>query len=191
MIIGILKEPAGENRVAMLPEQLVPLVKQGIEVMVEEDAGANAFANNELYVTAGATVTNRNTVLSSASILLSYWSIPDDELAKTQKGVILIGVFQPLFNFQLMKAWASNGFTVFSLDMIPRTTRAQSMDVLSSQANIAGYKAVLKAANLLPRYFPMFMTAAGSIPPAKLMVLGAGVAGLQAVATAKRFGAVV
>ncbi|HLD52575.1 MAG TPA: NAD(P) transhydrogenase subunit alpha [Sediminibacterium sp.] len=191
MIIGILKEPAGENRVAMLPEQLVPLVKQGIEVMVEEDAGANAFANNELYVTAGATVTNRNTVLSSASILLSYWSIPDDELAKTQKGVILIGVFQPLFNFQLMKAWASNGFTVFSLDMIPRTTRAQSMDVLSSQANIAGYKAVLKAANLLPRYFPMFMTAAGSIPPAKLMVLGAGVAGLQAVATAKRLGAVV
>lgn len=191
MIIGILKEPAGENRVAMLPEQLVPLVKQGIEVMVEEDAGANAFANNELYVTAGATVTNRNTVLSSASILLSYWSIPDDELAKTQKGAILIGVFQPLFNFQLMKAWASNGFTVFSLDMIPRTTRAQSMDVLSSQANIAGYKAVLKAANLLPRYFPMFMTAAGSIPPAKLMVLGAGVAGLQAVATAKRLGAVV
>lgn len=191
MIIGILKEPAGENRVAMLPEQLVPLVKQGIEVMVEEDAGANAFANNELYVTAGATVTNRNTVLSSASILLSYWSIPDDELAKTQKGVILIGVFQPLFNFQLMKIWASNGFTVFSLDMIPRTTRAQSMDVLSSQANIAGYKAVLKAANLLPRYFPMFMTAAGSIPPAKLMVLGAGVAGLQAVATAKRLGAVV
>ncbi|HQS23990.1 MAG: NAD(P) transhydrogenase subunit alpha [Sphingobacteriia bacterium 24-36-13] len=191
MIIGILKEPAGENRVAMLPEQLVLLVKQGIEVMVEKDAGANAFANNELYVTAGATVTNRNTVLSSASILLSYWSIPDDELAKTQKGVILIGVFQPLFNFQLMKAWASNGFTVFSLDMIPRTTRAQSMDVLSSQANIAGYKAVLKAANLLPRYFPMFMTAAGSIPPAKLMVLGAGVAGLQAVATAKRLGAVV
>jgi len=191
MIIGILKEPAGENRVAMLPEQLVPLVKQGIEVMVEEDAGANAFANNELYVTAGATVTNRNTVLSSASILLSYWSIPDDELAKTQKGVILIGVFQPLFNFQIMKAWASNGFTVFSLDMIPRTTRAQSMDVLSSQANIAGYKAVLKAANLLSRYFPMFMTAAGSIPPAKLMVLGAGVAGLQAVATAKRLGAVV
>lgn len=191
MIIGILKEPAGENRVAMLPEQLVPLLKQGIEVMVEEDAGANAFANNELYVTAGATVTNRNTVLSSASILLSYWSIPDDELTKTQKGVILIGVFQPLFNFQLMKAWASNGFTVFSLDMIPRTTRAQSMDVLSSQANIAGYKAVLKAADLLPRYFPMFMTAAGSIPPAKLMVLGAGVAGLQAVATAKRLGAVV
>lgn len=191
MIIGILKEPAGENRVAMLPEQLASLVKQGIQVMVEEDAGANAFANNELYVTAGATVTNRHTVLSSASILLSYWSISAEDLAKTQPGTILVGVFQPLFNFHLMKEWASKGFTVFSLDMIPRTTRAQSMDVLSSQANIAGYKAVLKAANLLPRYFPMFMTAAGSIPPAKLMVLGAGVAGLQAVATAKRLGAVV
>jgi len=191
MIIGILKEPAGENRVAMLPEQLASLVKQGIQVMVEEDAGASAFANNELYVNAGANVTNRNNVLSSANILLSYWNISKEELAKTQQGAILIGVFQPLFNFHLMKEWASQGFSVFSLDMIPRTTRAQSMDVLSSQANIAGYKAVLKAADLLPRYFPMFMTAAGSIPPAKLMVLGAGVAGLQAVATAKRLGAVV
>ncbi|OYZ01401.1 MAG: NAD(P) transhydrogenase subunit alpha [Sphingobacteriia bacterium 28-36-52] len=191
MIIGILKEPAGENRVAMLPEQLAALVKQGIQVMVENDAGAKAFANNESYIAAGATITNRDALLTAANILLSYWSISQEELAKIQKGTILVGVFQPLFNFQLMKEWAKNGFTVFSLDMIPRTTRAQSMDVLSSQANIAGYKAVLKAANLLPRYFPMFMTAAGSIPPAKLMVLGAGVAGLQAVATAKRLGAVV
>lgn len=191
MIIGILKEPAGENRVAMLPEQLATLVKQGIQIMVEEDAGARSFANNDSYKNAGATITDRNTVLSSANILLSYWSISQEDLAKTTKGAILIGVFQPLFNFQLMKKWASQGFSVFSLDMIPRTTRAQSMDVLSSQANIAGYKAVLKAADLLPRYFPMFMTAAGSIPPAKLMVLGAGVAGLQAVATAKRLGAVV
>lgn len=191
MIIGILKEPAGENRVAMLPEQLATLVKQGIQIMVEEDAGARSFANNDSYKNAGANITDRNTVLSSANILLSYWSISQEDLAKTPKGAILIGVFQPLFNFQLMKEWASQGFSVFSLDMIPRTTRAQSMDVLSSQANIAGYKAVLKAADLLPRYFPMFMTAAGSIPPAKLMVLGAGVAGLQAVATAKRLGAVV
>ncbi|MDO8996026.1 MAG: NAD(P) transhydrogenase subunit alpha [Sediminibacterium sp.] len=191
MIIGILKEPAGENRVAMLPEQLASLVKQGIQVMVEEDAGARAFANNELYIAAGATMVSRNTLLTSATILLSYWSISAEDLAKTQPGAILVGVFQPLFNFQLMKEWASKGFSIFSLDMIPRTTRAQSMDVLSSQANIAGYKAVLKAADLLPRYFPMFMTAAGSIPPAKLMVLGAGVAGLQAIATAKRLGAVV
>ncbi|PJE45576.1 MAG: NAD(P)(+) transhydrogenase (Re/Si-specific) subunit alpha [Sediminibacterium sp.] len=191
MIIGILKEPIGENRVAMLPEQLAVLVKQGIEVMVEMDAGVRAFANNDTYTEAGAKITDRNSLLSSAHILLCYWAIPNDDLLKIQKGAVLIGVFQPLFNYSLMNEWAAKGVTVFSLDMIPRTTRAQSMDVLSSQANIAGYKAVLKAADLLPRYFPMFMTAAGSIPPAKLMVLGAGVAGLQAVATAKRLGAVV
>lgn len=191
MIIGILKEPIGENRVAMLPEQLAVLVKQGIEVMVEVDAGVRAFANNDAYNGVGAKITDRNTLLSSANILLGYWSISHDDLLKIQKGAVLVGVFQPLFNYSLMNEWAATGLTVFSLDMIPRTTRAQSMDVLSSQANIAGYKAVLKAADLLPRYFPMFMTAAGSIPPAKLMVLGAGVAGLQAVATAKRLGAVV
>ena len=100
-------------------------------------------------------------------------------------------MYQPLFNNQLMQQWATKGLTVFSLDMLPRTTRAQSMDVLSSQANIAGYKAVLHAANLYPRYFPMFMTAAGSIAPAKVLILGAGVAGLQAIATARRLGAVV
>lgn len=191
MIIGILKEPVGENRVAMLPEQLAVLVKQGIEVMVEVDAGVRAFANNDAYTGVGVKIADRNTLLSSANILLGYWSISHDDLLKVQKGAVLVGVFQPLFNYSLMNEWAAKGLTVFSLDMIPRTTRAQSMDVLSSQANIAGYKAVLKAADLLPRYFPMFMTAAGSIPPAKLMVLGAGVAGLQAVATAKRLGAVV
>jgi NAD(P) transhydrogenase subunit alpha len=191
MIIGILKEPIGENRVAMLPEQLAVLVKLGIEVMVEVDAGIRAFANNDSYSAVGATITDRNTLLSSANIVLGYWSISNEDVLKIQKEAVLVGVFQPLFNYSLMNEWAAKGVTVFSLDMIPRTTRAQSMDVLSSQANIAGYKAVLKAADLLPRYFPMFMTAAGSIPPAKLMVLGAGVAGLQAVATAKRLGAVV
>ena len=191
MIIGILKEPIGENRVAMLPEQLAVLVKLGIEVMVEVDAGIRAFANNDSYSAVGATITDRNTLLSSANIVLGYWSISNEDVLKIQKEAVLVGVFQPLFNYSLMNEWAAKGVTVFSLDMIPRTTRAQSMDVLSSQANIAGYKAVLKAADLSPRYFPMFMTAAGSIPPAKLMVLGAGVAGLQAVATAKRLGAVV
>lgn len=191
MIIGILKEPAGENRVSMLPEQLASLVKLGIQVWVEKDAGINAFASNEAYITAGAIINDRKTVIQSANILLGYWSISSEELQDSPKGTVLVGVYQPLFHYQLMRDWADKSFTVFSLDMIPRTTRAQSMDVLSSQANIAGYKAVLLAANLLPRYFPMFMTAAGSIPPAKLMVLGAGVAGLQAVATAKRLGAVV
>ena len=104
---------------------------------------------------------------------------------------ILLGNYQPLYNCRMMANLAKNNVTVFSIDMIPRTTRAQSMDVLSSQANIAGYKAVLLAANMFPKYFPMFMTAAGSIPPAKVLILGAGVAGLQAIATARRLGAVV
>ena len=112
-------------------------------------------------------------------------------LQQLKANTILIGVYQPLFNYDLMKQWAEKNITIFSLDMIPRTTRAQSMDVLSSQANIAGYKAVLEAANIYPRYFPMFMTAAGSITPAKVLILGAGVAGLQAIATARRLGAVV
>lgn len=191
MIIGILKEPLGEKRVSLLPEQVIPLVKSGITVKVEISAGLNAFANDEAYIQVGAVVEERKQILETANILLSYWSISEQELAITQPGAILIGVFQPLFQFAQMQSWAKKGFTVFSLDMIPRTTRAQSMDVLSSQANIAGYKAVLTAANLLPRYFPMFMTAAGSIPPAKVLILGAGVAGLQAIATAKRLGAVV
>jgi len=191
MIIGILKEPLGEKRVSLLPEQVIPLVKLGIAVKVETGAGLNAYANDDAYTQVGAVIEERKQLLESANIILSYWSIGEQELAIMQPGAILIGVFQPLFQFAKMQSWAKNGFTVFSLDMIPRTTRAQSMDVLSSQANIAGYKAVLTAANLLPRYFPMFMTAAGSIPPAKVLILGAGVAGLQAIATAKRLGAVV
>jgi NAD(P) transhydrogenase subunit alpha len=116
---------------------------------------------------------------------------PDKSEIENLKLKILIGVYQPLFNQSLMQQWAAKEITTFSLDMLPRTTRAQNMDVLSSQANIAGYKAVLLAANLYSRYFPMFMTAAGSIKPAKVLILGAGVAGLQAVATARRLGAVV
>jgi NAD(P) transhydrogenase subunit alpha len=127
-------------------------------------------------------------VLLQADIILSITQ-PSETTFKSN--AVVLGVYQPLFNFQLMKEWASKGFTTFSMDTIPRTTRAQSMDVLSSQANIAGYKAVLLAATTYSRYFPMFMTAAGSITPAKMLILGAGVAGLQAIATAKRLGAVV
>jgi NAD(P) transhydrogenase subunit alpha len=118
-------------------------------------------------------------------------TIQASNVGDVKSGAVLMGIFQPLFNPAQMQAWASKGYTVFSLDTIPRTTRAQSMDVLSSQANIAGYKAVLLAASEYCRYFPMFMTAAGSIPPAKVLILGAGVAGLQAIATARRLGAVV
>lgn len=191
MIIGILKEPIGEKRVAMLPAQLTSLLQAGVEVLVENEAGVLSFAADADYESAGAKITSRSALIQTADILVGFWGVETSELKQAKPGVIFIGVMQPLFNYLQMQELAALGCTAFSLDMIPRTTRAQSMDVLSSQANIAGYKAVLKAADLLPHYFPMFMTAAGSIPPAKVLVLGAGVAGLQAIATAKRLGAVV
>jgi H+-translocating NAD(P) transhydrogenase subunit alpha len=150
----------------------------------------HAFANNDKYIDAGATIASRSEILHKADLILSLGLLSADDIQQCQAKV-LFGWFQPLYNGTLIKEWAAKGFTIFSIDMLPRTTRAQSMDVLSSQANIAGYKAVLLAANTFPRYFPMFMTAAGSIPPAKMLILGAGVAGLQAIATAKRLGAVV
>jgi NAD(P) transhydrogenase subunit alpha len=186
MTIGILKEPAGENRVSALPDIASNFVKMNVAVMVEDGAGANAFATNADYEKVGASIGTRAEVIAQSTILLSL-QMPLDDI----KGKILLGVYQPLFNFQQVKNWASQQNTIFSIDTIPRTTRAQAMDVLSSQANIAGYKAVLLASSEYCRYFPMFMTAAGSIAPAKMLILGAGVAGLQAIATAKRLGAVV
>jgi NAD(P) transhydrogenase subunit alpha len=190
MTIGLLKEPTHETRVSLLAEAVATLTKKGITVLVESGAGDNAFCSNADFETAGAQIKSRSEVLTSSDIILTIHQ-PDQSAIASLKSKILIGVYQPLFNIDLMKEWASAGVTTFSLDMLPRTTRAQSMDVLSSQANIAGYKAVLDAANIYPRYFPMFMTAAGSIKPAKVLFLGAGVAGLQAVATARRLGAVV
>ena len=182
MTIGVFKEPGFENRVSLLPEAVAALTKKGINVWVEQSAGLRAFSTDADYEKAGARI------VASPETADVYLAIHPP--AATPKGVY-IGVYQPLFQKDLMKTWATNGLTVFSLDMLPRTTRAQSMDVLSSQANIAGYKAVLLAASSYARYFPMFMTAAGSIAPAKVLILGAGVAGLQAIATAKRLGAVV
>jgi H+-translocating NAD(P) transhydrogenase subunit alpha len=190
MRIGVLKEPAPETRVSLLPEHIATLKKWNVEAWIESDAGAGAFANNEKYAEAGAVVKARNEVLQNCELLLSINSLNKPEIANL-RSKILLGVYQPLFNGAMMNELAQGGLTVFSMDMLPRTTRAQSMDILSSQANIAGYKAVLLAANLFPKYFPMFMTAAGSIPPAKLLILGAGVAGLQAIATGRRLGAVV
>ncbi|HVK96617.1 MAG TPA: Re/Si-specific NAD(P)(+) transhydrogenase subunit alpha [Flavisolibacter sp.] len=189
MIIGILKEPSFETRVSLLPEAVAQLIKKGVKVLVETDAGVRSSAANGDYENAGATIVSSQEVIATADILLAIHH-PASEL-KINKTKILIGVYQPLYNQALMQQWAQQGLTVFSLDMLPRTTRAQAMDVLSSQANISGYKAVIVAANLYPRYFPMLMTAAGSIAPAKLLILGAGVAGLQAIATARRLGAVV
>lgn len=188
MIVSILKESSTEKRVSLLPEQVEVLTKKNIKVLVEHNAGINAFATDEDYIQKGAEIVNRDEALQKASVIFSIHPIPTDSI---KEGTILTGVFQPLFNTEWVLQCKSKSITLFSLDAIPRTTRAQSMDVLSSQANIAGYKAVLLAAQLYPRYFPMFMTAAGSIPPAKVLIIGAGVAGLQAIATARRLGAVV
>ncbi len=190
MIIGVLKEPSPETRVSLLPEHIATLKKWNTEVLIEAGAGVNAFAMDNKYSEAGATIDSRQSILQKATILLSISPLTDTDIASCQAKVLL-GLYQPLYNAGKVKEWAEKGLSIFSIDMLPRTTRAQSMDVLSSQANIAGYKAVLLAANLYPKYFPMFMTAAGSIPPAKLLILGAGVAGLQAIATGRRLGAIV
>jgi NAD(P) transhydrogenase subunit alpha len=190
MTIGLLKEPAHETRVSLLAEAVATLTKKGITVLVEKGAGEKAFCEDADYEKGSAQVKTRHEVLQSSDILLSI-NQPDQSSIFNLKSKILVGVYHPLFNLELMKQWAAANITSFSLDMLPRTTRAQSMDILSSQANIAGYKAVLTAANLYGRYFPMFMTAAGTIAPAKILILGAGVAGLQAIATARRLGAVV
>ena len=188
MIIGVLKENLPETRVSLVPEVVSALVKMNVTLWVEKDAGVASFYYDQLYVDAGASIKDAGEIRASADIVLT---INGSKVGAVKSDAVIMGVYQPLFNPALMEEWANKGYTVFSLDTIPRTTRAQSMDVLSSQANIAGYKAVLTAATQYCRYFPMFMTAAGSIPPAKVLILGAGVAGLQAIATAKRLGAVV
>ncbi|MDI3321870.1 Re/Si-specific NAD(P)(+) transhydrogenase subunit alpha [Pinibacter soli] len=190
MIVGILKELSFETRVSMLPETVSALIKKNVEVWVERGAGEKASCADSDYVSVGASIKSAVEIFQSSTIILSIHP-PDETSPSPNPSQIIIGVFQPLYNGPLMDQWAKKNITTFSLDMLPRTTRAQSMDVLSSQANIAGYKAVLHAANIFPKYFPMFMTAAGSIAPAKVLILGAGVAGLQAIATAKRLGAVV
>lgn len=188
--IGILKETAEDARVACIPESVALLIKAGGTVLVENGAGNLASFSDETYETVGAKIVTRKEVLEKANLLLSI-NIPDKDSLKQGKNAVWVGAFQAVNYASEMQEWAKEGSSVFSLDMLPRTTRAQSMDVLSSQANIAGYKAVLLAANVYPRYFPMLMTAAGSIAPAKVLILGAGVAGLQAIATARRLGAVV
>ncbi|RYD58335.1 MAG: Re/Si-specific NAD(P)(+) transhydrogenase subunit alpha [Sphingobacteriales bacterium] len=189
MIIGVLKEQAPETRVSIVPEVVAALVKMKVTVWIEEGAGMSAYYTDAAYTDAGGEIKDKAAIASQADVLLAInkEAIPDS----IKPNAILLGVYQPLFNSDRMQSWAGQNYSVFSLDTLPRTTRAQSMDVLSSQANIAGYKAVLLAAMQYSRYFPMFMTAAGSIAPAKMLILGAGVAGLQAVATARRLGAVV
>lgn len=190
MTIGVLRESSPETRVSLLDETVAALLKKGHQVWVEKGAGDAASCSDAAYVTAGAQLADRATVIAAANVLLAMHPFLLESVHALNEKII-VGAFQPLYKKDWMAQLAHTGATCFSLDMLPRTTRAQSMDILSSQANIAGYKAVLLAANTYGRYFPMFMTAAGSIAPAKVLILGAGVAGLQAIATAKRLGAVV
>lgn len=190
MIAGILKERNGETRVSLTPEVVKQLQQMSVTVWVEQEAGLKAFYNDDAYIQAGAVITTAAEILSGADVIFTMHP-PTAEQVAALAGKIVIGILQPLYRINDVGQWAANQITTFSLDAIPRTTRAQSMDVLSSQASIAGYKAVLLAAYTYSRYFPMLMTAAGSIAPAKVLILGAGVAGLQAIATARRLGAVV
>ena len=191
MIIGLLKEKEGENRVSALPEIVAGIIKLKSEVWFESNAGAASFEGDDNYIKTGALLKTRNEILSGADIILAIHLLGNHEISKIKTGTVVIGVFQPLANFAQFFAWAEKNITTLSLDMLPRTSRAQAMDILSSQASVAGYKAVLVAAQYYPRYFPMLMTSAGTVTPAKVLILGAGVAGLQAIATAKRLGAVV
>jgi NAD(P) transhydrogenase subunit alpha len=193
LLLGILKESApGETRVALLPESLKSLLTQGISVTVEAGAGIRAGASDDAYVEAGATVSaDRNAILATADLLPLVNAPGAADQARLKPGAIVIGFLKPLDAPAALSAAIARPVTLFSMELVPRISRAQSMDALSSMATVSGYKAVIAAADRLPRLFPMLMTAAGTIPPARVFVIGAGVAGLQAIATARRLGAVV
>jgi H+-translocating NAD(P) transhydrogenase subunit alpha len=191
MIIGILRESGSEKRVAILPGEVTILKKMGIEVLVESHAGEQAFATDLAYQTAGAIIADRKEVISKAEFLLSVNPPMEDDINYFREGQIVCSVLNPVENSKWVEKARLKGITVLALDLVPRTTRAQSMDILSSMATVSGYKAVLEAASLLPGFFPMFMSAAGTIKPARVLILGAGVAGLQAIAIARKLGAVV
>ncbi len=191
MNIGLIKESGIERRVALLPEVVAALVKLNVPVMVEKDAGERSFASNEEYRAAGATIHSKQEVFNGSGMIVKINPPTVEELGWMKPGQIFLGVLNPLVDHETVKKLAAADVTGFSLDIIPRTSRAQAMDILSSMATVNGYKAVLTAANTLPKFFPMFMTAAGTITPAKVLILGAGVAGLQSLATSRKLGGVV
>jgi NAD(P) transhydrogenase subunit alpha len=199
MILGVPKEIIpGETRVALIPESVAQLVKKGVQVLVESGAGLSSSFLDEAYEKAGATIVPDAAALYSRSDMICKVQRPvmnektgKNETAMMKPGSVLITFFAPLINHDIVKALADGKITSFSMDAIPRTTRAQSMDALSSMSTVAGYKAVLLAADSMGKFFPLLMTAAGTVPPARVFVLGAGVAGLMAIATARRLGAVV
>ena len=182
---------ADERRVALVPKDVAALSKKGAEILVEEGAGQGAFFEDSQYTAAGAEIASREQVLSSADLLFTVNGVSPAEAAEVNSTAIIAGFLGPLDDPHALQALAKHGQSLFSVEMIPRITRAQGMDALSSMAMIAGYKAVLLAAQHAPCLFPLMMTAAGTLTPAKVFVIGAGVAGLQAAATARRLGAVV
>ncbi|HWI06542.1 MAG TPA: hypothetical protein VNT54_03375 [Solirubrobacteraceae bacterium] len=189
MRVGVPKETAaGETRVALVPEIIRKLTAKDFEVAVESGAGEGSMLSDALYEDAGATISDD---VWSADVVVKVAAPSDEEIAKLGEDSVLIGFLGPLSNPETTQALADAGATAFAMEAIPRISRAQSMDALSSQSNVAGYKSVLVATNHLGRFLPMMMTAAGTVPPAKVLVLGAGVAGLQAIATARRLGAQV
>ena len=188
--VPVERQP-GEARVALTPESVKKLVASGVEIAVEGGAGRKAGFLDEEYKTAGATIADRASLLSGADILACVNRPEPSDFEKLKAGAVIVGFLKPLDEPAALEPVISRRLTAFAVELVPRTTRAQSMDALSSMATVAGYKAVLIAASHLPRMFPLLMTAAGTVPPAKVLVLGAGVAGLQAIATARRLGAVV
>jgi H+-translocating NAD(P) transhydrogenase subunit alpha len=173
MNLGLLKEYGNETRVAILPEIVKNLTDMKVKVLVEQGAGENAFTPDAEFETAGAKIVSRAEVFSQSEVLLQIQPPADVDIQKIQKNQVWISAFNPLWNTSLVETFLKNGITTFSLDLIPRTSRAQAMDILSSMATVSGYMAVLEAALKLPTFFPMFMTAAGTIRPANVLILGA------------------
>src|SRR3954469_19911301 len=192
MRVAVPREAAaGEGRVALVPETVGRLTADGFEVAVERGAGAAAGYSDESYAEAGATLREAGSVVEGAEVIVRVARPTPDEVSAMAEGTVLIGFLSPLTDPDGIERLQRHGVVAFAMESVPRISRAQSMDALSSQANVAGYKAVLIAADRVPRLFPMLMTAAGTIAPARVLVMGAGVAGLQAIATARRLGAVV
>ncbi len=182
---------AGETRIAVSPDAVKAYVKKGLTVCIEQGAGAGSFMSDDVFKAAGAKIAKGAAVLKDADIVLAVRRLPDASIKSLKKGAIVAAQLDPYGDRKNLDAMAQQGVSAFSMELVPRITRAQSMDVLSSQANLAGYKAVIDAAAHFSRAFPMMMTAAGTVPAARVFIMGAGVAGLQAIATARRLGAVV
>ncbi|HBB86403.1 MAG TPA: Re/Si-specific NAD(P)(+) transhydrogenase subunit alpha [Blastocatellia bacterium] len=191
-IVVLRDSTAGEARVALMPESVKKLIALKVAVMIEHDAGLAAARSDDDYAQAGAEISaDRNALLVAADVLVTVNRPPKEVFSQLKKDAVVLGFLRPLDEPEALAPAVTQGVTTFAMELVPRITRAQAMDALSSMATVAGYKAVIIGAAQIPRMFPLLMTAAGTVPPARVLVLGAGVAGLQAIATARRLGAVV